>query len=107
MGIIRNAKLLWYLSPYMDKIGQLVENLGEGLTMSKNVHTVVQMLMTAAQAVNGLQTFVPAKFKIWIMVGLSAIQGLIGVLNHFDPTTATDTTTTITTDSSTSGTAGK
>jgi hypothetical protein len=79
MGIIRNAKLLWYLSPYMDK-------LGEYLTMTKSVHGTVQALLTLAQMLNGLTAFTPDKYKIWVAVSVSAVQGIIAVLNHFDST---------------------
>lgn len=69
-----------------------MDKIGEQIKMSKNVHSVIQILMTAAQAVNGLAAFIPGNYKIWIAVGLSAIQGVIGVLNHFDTTTPTTPT---------------
>lgn len=77
MGLVRNARILMRLSPYMDKIGAV-------LSMSKSVHSVIQALMLAIQGLNAITDVIPAKEKIWVAIGASAIQGIIGVLNHFD-----------------------
>lgn len=77
MGLIRNARILMFLSPLMDK-------LGEQLPMTKNVHGLIQTLLTVAQMLNGVSTMVPVKYRVWVAVGVSAVQGIIAVLNHFD-----------------------
>ena len=91
MSLFSNARLLMKLSPYMDKIGKQ-------LPMSKNVHGSIQLLLTIGQALNAVLSLVPDKEKIYVAVGISAVQGIIGILNHFDGdgATATDTTSTST-----------
>lgn len=89
MSLFQNARILLYLSPYMDKIGKEIQ-------MSKNVHSIIQILLTAVQALNGFTSFVPPKFQIWVSIGISGIQGIIGVLNHFDPSATTTPTSSTT-----------
>jgi hypothetical protein len=71
-----------------------MDKIGEQLQMSKTVHSVIQLLLTAVNGIDAVSNFVPMKYKIWITIGISAIQGVIGVLNHFDTETVSTTTTT-------------
>jgi hypothetical protein len=47
-----------------------MDRIGAQLQMTKNVHGVIQVLLTAVQALNGFTTFVPAKFQIWVAIGI-------------------------------------
>ena len=85
MGLIRNARILMYFSPLMDKLGKQIQ-------MTKNVHGVIQTLLTIGQIVNGASNFVPDKYKVYVAAAFSAVQGVIAVLNHFDPSVSTPVT---------------
>jgi hypothetical protein len=71
-----------------------MDKIGEQLQMTKTVHSVIQLLLTAINGIDAVSSFVPMKYKIWITIGISAIQGVIGVLNHFDTTDPTTTNST-------------
>ena len=57
--------------------------------MKLSVNAVIQALALAAQGLNQISGFIPPKFQFWIMIALSAIQGVTGVLAHFVNTDGT------------------
>ena len=57
--------------------------------MKLSVNVVIQVLSSIAQIVNLASGIVPAKYQVYILATLSAIQGLTGVLVHFSNTDGT------------------
>jgi uncharacterized membrane protein HdeD (DUF308 family) len=57
--------------------------------MKLSVNVVVQFLGLIAQGLNQVLDLASPKAKFWIMVGLSVIQGIVGILAHFSNTDGT------------------
>jgi len=51
--------------------------------MKFNWHVVGQVLLTLGQVLNWASGTVPPKYQPWVMCGLSVVQALLGLYNHF------------------------
>lgn len=74
--MICELRIYWRLRPVLKQM--------EGVfKMKLSVNSVLQLLMLVLQGLNQISDLVPPKGKFWIMVGISAIQGLVAILAHF------------------------
>lgn len=76
MNVIKVLRIYWRLRPVLSKL----EEAGK---MKFSVNALIQILGLVAQGINAASDLLPPRGKFWAAVGLSAVQGLIGVLAHF------------------------
>ncbi len=80
-SLYRNTRILIIFNDTINKIGDL--------HMKLSVNAVIQSLSLAAQGLNQISGFIPVKYQFWVMIALSAIQGVTGILAHFSNTDGT------------------
>jgi hypothetical protein len=74
--MLRELRIWLRLRPIMNRFQELTK-------MKFSVNVLIQMLALAAQGLNATMELLPGRGKFWAMVGLSAVQGVTGVLAHF------------------------
>jgi hypothetical protein len=74
--MLRELQIWLRLRPMMNRFQELTK-------MKFSVNVAIQMLALAAQGLNATVELLPGRGKFWAMVGLSAVQGVTGVLAHF------------------------
>jgi hypothetical protein len=74
--MLRELRIWLRLRPMMNRFQELTK-------MKFSVNVLIQMLALAAQGLNATMELLPGRGKFWAMVGLSAVQGVTGVLAQF------------------------
>jgi hypothetical protein len=74
--MIRELRIWWRLRPLINQFQELTK-------MKFSLNVAIQMLALVAQGLNASVDLLPGRGKFWAMVGLSAVQGVAGVLAHF------------------------
>lgn len=82
IGIITKLRIVSAITGTWGKIEKQLESERK-LGMKLSVNSIVQTLMLALQGLNQISDILPLKGKFWVMIGISAIQGIIGVMAHF------------------------
>ena len=80
MGIISKLKLARIVYNTWNKVSNELERKN-GMKLS--VNSIIQTLMLAMQGLNQASDVLPPKAKFWAMIGISALQGVVGVMAHF------------------------
>lgn len=88
MSLLRNARLLLILSPYMDRIGK-------ECSMPISWHVVFQVVAMLIQAANALLPMLPPNGKIAVTLGVGAVQALLAFVAHFTNPDGTPAPTTV------------
>ena len=83
MGLLRNAKILLAINPTMDQLGK------EFSVMSLSVHSITQILLTAANGVSVIIPNIPLKYHVTAVGVISLIQSIVALLNHTSPPAGT------------------
>lgn len=88
-----NFKLMLLILKLNGKLGKTFLTLKEiwtnpqtkeiDIKMKFSVGAVTQTLLLAMQGLTQVGDMVPLKYKFWVTVAISGIQGVLGILQHF------------------------
>jgi hypothetical protein len=74
--MIPELRIWWRLRPLVNQFQELTK-------MKFSLNVAIQMLALVAQGLNASVDLLPGRGKFWAMVGLTAVQGVAGVLARF------------------------
>jgi hypothetical protein len=74
--MIRELRIYWRLRPLWKRFQEITQ-------MKFSMNVAIQLLALLVQGMNATQDLLPPNGKFWLMVALSAVQGLASVLAHF------------------------
>ena len=91
--MLNNLKLLRLIIRLNGRLGKTFRELQKiwenpstkeiDIKMKFSVGTLLQTLALAIQGLTQVNDLVPGKYKIWVVIAISGLQGVVGVLQHF------------------------